>query len=154
MNTATASAELLERRILDMFQSEWIKSGRTAPLATIAIVDGAPQEQYLYPAFLLFQRLFQRGGIMAIICDPSQLEWRAGVLWFEDKRLDLAYNRLTDFLLAGEENTALRTAYLENAVVLTPIRKATRCMPTSAIWRCRATPSNCRNGRYRGKCKN
>lgn len=103
-----------------MFQSEWIKSGRTAPLATVAIVDRAPQEQYLYPEFLLFQRLFQRGGIKAVICDPSQLEWRAGALWFEDKRIDLVYNRLTDFMLAGEENTALRTAYLENAVVLTP----------------------------------
>ena len=44
-------------------------SGR--PLQRIAIVDEAPQSQFLYPEFRLFQRLFERAGIAAVIADPA-----------------------------------------------------------------------------------
>ena len=75
-------------------------SGRsTRPLASIAIVDVAPEEQYLYPEFLLFQQLFERHGLRAVIADPAALEWRDGVLWHGDLAIDLVYNRLTDFYL-------------------------------------------------------
>ena len=90
------------------------------PLASIAIVDVAPEEQYLYPEFLLFQQLFERHGLRAVITDPAALEWRSGVLWHGDLAIDLVYNRLTDFYLEQPGSAVLREAYLQQAVVLTP----------------------------------
>jgi hypothetical protein len=120
MAVAAASAAILEKSILNMFLSEWELSGRSRLLQTIAIVDTAPQQQYLYPEFLLFQRLFERHGLRAVIADPSELMLRDGVLWHGDFAVDLVYNRLTDFMLESPASEALRAAYLEHAVVLTP----------------------------------
>lgn len=118
--STAATAATLEKHIVDMFQAEWKLSGRDRPLRTIAIVDQAPEQQYLYPEFLLFQQLFQRHGLVAVIVDPAQLRWQDGRLWHDDCAIDLVYNRLTDFMLAEQENAALRAAYLAHAVVLTP----------------------------------
>ncbi len=109
-----------EDAIVAMFRSEWHASGRTRPLRRIAIVDDAPREQYLYPEFLLFQRLFERHGIEAVIADPSALAWRGGRLWHGEEPIDLVYNRLTDFALESGGNAPLREAYLAGAIVLTP----------------------------------
>lgn len=62
-----------EQRLVDMFRREWRLAGHSRPLASIAIVDEAPQQQYLYPEFLLFRQLFERHGLQAIIVDPSEL---------------------------------------------------------------------------------
>ena len=117
---AAASAAILEKNIVDMFHAEWKLSGRIHPLKTIAIVDTQPQQQYLYPEFLLFQRLFERHGLRAVISDPSELKLQDGVLWHGDITVDLVYNRLTDFMLESPASEALRAAYLEHAIVLTP----------------------------------
>jgi hypothetical protein len=118
--STSATAAALEKNIVDMFLAEWRLSGRERPLRTIAIVDEAPQQQYLYPEFLMFQQLFQRHGLLAVIADPSELQWRDGVLWHGDHAIDLVYNRLTDFLLESAACAAIRSAYLDHAVVLTP----------------------------------
>lgn len=118
------TVETLEKRIVNMFLNEWRLSGKLRakekPLRTIAIVDETPEQQFLYPEFLLFQQLFQRHGMQAIISDPADLQWRDGVLWHDDVAIDLVYNRLTDFLLDAPGSAALRAAYLAHAVVLTP----------------------------------
>ena len=106
------------------FRSEWRKQGHSTPLQSIAIVDAKPLEQYLYPEFVLFQRLFMRHGIAAIIAAPEQLEIRAGGLWFGEQRIDLVYNRLTDFDLSTPGSHALRNAYLSGDVVVTPNSRA------------------------------
>lgn len=103
-----------------MFRTEWQLSGRQGPLRTVAIVDVAPREQYLYAEFLLFQSLFERHGVQAVIADPSVLKLRDGILWHGKTPIDLVYNRLTDFTLEAPENEVLRAAYLAHAVVLTP----------------------------------
>lgn len=119
-----ATAQRFENEIVAMFRQEWalaqtiLEPGRA--LRTIAIVDEAPQQQYLYPEFLLFQQLFEQQGIHALIAAPDQLQWREGSLWLDDVRIDLVYNRLTDFYLERPSCAALRTAYLQDAVVLTP----------------------------------
>ncbi len=110
----------LEDRISEMFHNEWTLSARTRPLRTIAIVDDMPEAQYLYPEFLMFRELFQRHGLQAVITDPSALTMRDGVLWHGEAPIDMVYNRLTDFMLEAPASAALRAAYLENAVVLTP----------------------------------
>ncbi len=126
-----ASVVGFEQQIVEMFRHEWKLAGQMADVAagqsastrqlvSIAIVDVAPQDQYLYPEFLLFQQLFERHGLRAVIADPAALEWRDGVLWHGDLAIDLVYNRLTDFYLEQPESSALREAYLQHAVVLTP----------------------------------
>lgn len=133
-----AKVQQFEQDIVDMFRHEWQlaqsaqeqaqqeaqPASRSAhssrPLQSIAIVDDAPEAQYLYPEFLLFQQLFQRHGIDAVIAAPEALHWRDGGLWCDDKRIDLVYNRLTDFYLDDAKSHVLRSAYLADAVVLTP----------------------------------
>jgi hypothetical protein len=118
--TAAIASRTLENDIVDMFLAEWRLSNRNRPLQTIAIVDAAPEEQYLYPEFLLFKQLFERHGLHAVIADPSELALRDGVLWHHDTAIDLVYNRLTDFMLELPASAALRAAYIAQAVVLTP----------------------------------
>lgn len=115
-----ASVAAFEQRLVNMFRHEWRLAGKVRPLASIAIVDEAPEQQYLYPEFLLFQRLFERHGLRAVIADPAALQWRDGVLWHGDLAIDLVYNRLTDFYLEHPASAALREAWLEQGVVLTP----------------------------------
>jgi hypothetical protein len=103
-----------------MFRREWELAGHDRPLRSVAIVDEAPAGQYLYPEFLLFQRLFRRHGLHAVIADPSEFSLRDGVLWHGDLAIDLVYNRLTDFSLATPASAVLRDAYLAHAAVLTP----------------------------------
>lgn len=118
------TADALEARFVAMFRREWSLGGRTRPLRSIAIVDEAPAQQYLYPEFLLFQQLFQRAGLTAVIADPRELSLRGGVLWHGELAVDLVYNRLTDFALEAPASAALREAYLQHAAVLTPHPRA------------------------------
>ncbi|HTZ00312.1 MAG TPA: hypothetical protein VMB75_10770 [Rhodocyclaceae bacterium] len=104
--------EAAQAAFVDMFRAEC-----GGPLGALAIVDEAPAAQYLYPEFLLFRQLFERHGIRAVICGPEDLALCHGGLWFEETRLDLVYNRLTDFALAAPACAALRQAYLDGAAV-------------------------------------
>lgn len=115
-----ASVAAFENRIVEMFRNEWRRSGRSQPLRTLAIVDESPEQQYLYPEFLLFQQLFARHGLHTVIASPAALEWRDGSLWHQDLVIDLVYNRLTDFYLEQADSAPLREAYLQHAVVMTP----------------------------------
>ena len=117
---ATASAMALEEDIVDMFQAEWRLSEHSGKLETIAIVDAEPQQQYLYPEFLLFQQLLKRHDIQAVIAAPEELHIRNGKLTYDGKDIDLVYNRLTDFMLEFPASAALKAAYLENLAVVTP----------------------------------
>ncbi len=112
----------LEDVFFDMFMNEWRMRRGDKPLERIAIVDEECASQFLYPEFCLFKKLFERHGIAASIVDASDLELRNGKLHFENKRIDLVYNRLTDF--SFELNDALRQAYLEDAAVITPHPRA------------------------------
>jgi hypothetical protein len=114
----------LEQRLVEMFRGEWRRQRGTAPLSSIAIVDDDPRNQYLYPEFLLFQRLFERNGIEAVIADPRELHQRDGALWAGERRIDLVYNRLTDFSLDQPGSCVLRRAWLERAAVVTPHPRA------------------------------
>jgi hypothetical protein len=120
MAPTLASVEAFEQSIVDMFRHEWALCGHTRPLTSIAIVDDQPEVQYLYPEFLLFKKLFERHGLHAVISDPGALERRDGKLWLGDLPIDLVYNRLTDFYLEQPTSAALRAAYVDQEVVLTP----------------------------------
>jgi len=115
-----ASVTTFEQRLVDMFRREWRLAGHARPLASIAIVDEAPQQQYLYPEFLLFRQLLERHGLQAVIADPSELACRHGRLWHGELAIDVVYNRVTDFYLDLPANAVLRQAWQEQAAVLTP----------------------------------
>jgi hypothetical protein len=119
-----SDVDAFEERIVRMFVREWALAGRTRPLTSIAIVDEAPEEQYLYPEFLLFERLFVQHGLRTVIVGPTDLQWHHGVLWAGELAIDLVYNRLTDFYLEESGSATLREAYLQNGVILTPNPRA------------------------------
>ena len=120
LRSPSGTAADFEAAMVAMFRREWALSGHGRPLHSIAIVDEAPEEQYLYPEFLLFQQLFRRHGLQAVIAAPAELAWRDGALWHGELAIDLVYSRLTDFYLDAPASAALRTAYLQRAVVVTP----------------------------------
>lgn len=105
---------------MSSFQSEWRRQGRVGPLRSIAIVDQSPPRQYLYPEFVLFQRLFEAHGITAFIAAPEDLSHRDNALLCGERHIDLVYNRLTDFYFELPESKMLRAAYLAGEVVVTP----------------------------------
>jgi len=105
---------------ITMFETEWRLQGRTGRPRTIAIVDDAPEAQYLYPEFLLAQRLLEANGIVAQITDPTELVYDGSSLFYRGQTIDLVYNRLVDFDLSQPKHDALRRAYEDGAVVLTP----------------------------------
>lgn len=110
--------EALMQDFLAMFRAEWRRVRGDPPLTSLAILDEQPQAQYLHPEFLLAQRQFERAGIKACIADPQDLETRAEGLFLGNQRVDLLYNRLTDFDLA--RYPAVRSAWQQGRVVLTP----------------------------------
>ncbi|MFZ1547344.1 MAG: hypothetical protein WAT12_09620 [Candidatus Nitrotoga sp.] len=113
-----AAIDNLEQVFLDMFRNEWCLERGDAPLQTIAIVDKQPCEQYFYPEFVLMQQVFERAGIAAFIADPAELEARTDGLYIHERKIDLIYNRLTDFSL--QQHSAISAVYQRNQVVLTP----------------------------------
>jgi thioredoxin type arsenate reductase len=115
-----AGIAALEQRIVGMFREEWRLAGAPRALEHIVVVDAAPEQQYLYPEFLLFQRLFQDHGLRAGIADPSELQLRDGALWHAGDRVDIVYNRLTDFMLEQPQNAVLQAACLAGAALITP----------------------------------
>lgn len=120
LGPSAAGVEAFERAIVEMFHSEWRLGGSDRPLRTIAIVDEDPAGQYLYPEFLLFQRLFERHGLQAVVVDPKALTLHGDRLRAGELAIDLVYNRLTDFYLEAPASQALRTAYERGSVVVTP----------------------------------
>ena len=110
----------LRDEFVAMFREEWRLERGAVPLRRIAIVDENPAEQFLAPEFTLFRELFEEHGIAAFVCDPTELHFDGEALRHAGQPVDLIYNRLTDFALDATENSAIRTAFEQGKVVLTP----------------------------------
>ena len=108
----------LEQVFIEMFRNEWRLQHGDAPLKSVAIVDEHPEAQYLLPEFQLAKTMLERAGIAAYIADPADLEARSDGLYCGGVRIDLIYNRLTDFDL--QQYPQLRSAWEKQQVVLTP----------------------------------
>ncbi len=124
MTTEPVAVDALEQTFVSMFLAEWRLARGVQKLRRIAIVDENPQEQYLYPEFILFEQMFQRHGVEAIIADPGEVRLKDGILWHGEDPVDFIYNRLTDFMLEKPTHVTLREAYLNGAVVLSPHPRA------------------------------
>lgn len=114
----------LEDTFFEMFVNEWRRQRGAQPLATLAIVDDAPDQQYLAPEFALFREMFRQRGVQADVVDGAALACHDGRLWHAGAPIDMVYNRLTDFDLSEPRHVALRSAYEAAQVVLTPHPRA------------------------------
>ena len=117
---APMEADAIEEALFEVFITEWRLQCKDAPLMSVAIVDEAPEQQYLYPEFLLYRHLFSRHGIEVTICDPRELARKDARLWHGSLPIDFVYNRLTDFALEQPAQTELKLAYLAREVVVSP----------------------------------
>ncbi|MFN4147932.1 MAG: hypothetical protein ACK4E4_00085 [Rhodocyclaceae bacterium] len=110
--------------VLETFVAMFRNECAPRELRTVAIVDEAPKTQYLYPEMVGFRLLFADQGIQAVICAPEELMICHGGLWYAEgevhTRIDLVYNRLTDFTLDMPSSAALRLAWLHEETVVTP----------------------------------
>jgi hypothetical protein len=117
---APSLAESFDGAVVAMFEREWrLQRGGGRP-GRIAIVDDAPEQQYLYPEFVLARDLLARAGFEVVIADARALRYEDGALRYGGEVVDLVYNRLVDFTLNETAHAALREAYRADAVVLTP----------------------------------
>lgn len=117
-------SDAVEQALFDVFTTEWRLQRGEAALTSVAIVDQAPGQQYLYPEFLLYREFFRRRGIHAVVCDPGELSRKEGRIWHDGKPIDFVYNRLTDFALDEPAHALLRHAYLAGEVVVSPHPRA------------------------------
>ncbi len=92
--------------------------------ARLAIVDVAPEEQFLYREFELYATAFQEQGLDCVIHAPGDLALDASGLHDALGPIEAVYNRLTDFSLQHPANAALAQAYLLGKVALSPHPRA------------------------------
>ena len=107
-----------EKKIAEMFMAEWAASGQVRKPGLIAIVDDAPKQQFLYPEFLLAAKLLSDNGMETVVAAPEELTAAEDGLYFGGRRVDLIYNRLTDFDLS--RHSVIRSAWASGEVVVTP----------------------------------
>ena len=117
---AVVSPDGMDEFMVNMFKREWAGTGNISPLQTVAIIDENPSEQYLYPELLMAKELLERHSIKTVIADPSELEYANRGLYAGAVKIDLIYNRLTDFGLGEAGNTPIRKAYKAGDIVLSP----------------------------------
>jgi len=120
----SAEPAAAKEAFVDMFRNEWRLRAPGRDLRSVSIIDDAPLEQPMYPEFVLFQRLFERAGIEALVADPRECAVKDGALWIDGAKIDLVYNRVCDFYLESPEHEALRAAYASGAAVVTPHPRA------------------------------
>ena len=118
LSGTSLAMDKLAEVFIQMFQYEWALQRGQAPLRTIAIVDVSPVSQYFYPEFILARKLFESAGIKAFTADPGEFEIKQDGLYLLGQKIDLIYNRLTDFSL--QQFPALLAAYQQDQVVMTP----------------------------------
>ena len=112
--------DAMEERLLGTFARELDAHRPGAVLSRLAIAEDRPGEQPLRAEFELFRALFERHGTQARVCDVVELERLPGGLALAGQRLDLVYLRDTDWRFEAPRSRALRSAYLEDAVCVTP----------------------------------
>ena len=120
MRSPVEESKLFEDRLLDMFLNEFNLEHPGRSLKTIAIVDENPEEQFLYPEFCLFRSMFESAGIQVFIAGPSELSYDDSQILYGNTKIDLIYNRHTDFYLEAPNLEHIRSAYLKQHVVLSP----------------------------------
>ncbi|MFN4162942.1 MAG: hypothetical protein ACK4GK_00095 [Ferrovibrio sp.] len=126
-----------EDRLVAMLRAEWALARPEQSLRRVAIVDDAPESQFLRDEFTLAAVALRRRGIDCLLLDPADLDFHDGALRHRGTAIDFVYNRLTRFSLEGEAERALALAYCHNAVVISPnphIHAIWACKRNLSVW--------------------
>ena len=116
---ADAFAPLAQLR--STFEEELRLWGRGQTPPTIAITDEDILQQKMYAEFVMYRDWFRAAGWKADFCEGRDFTYTAGKLATSHfSRVDLVYNRLTDFYLENPQFAALRQAHVEQAACITP----------------------------------
>jgi hypothetical protein len=121
-------SEDFPRAIIDTFKNEYQLSapGRgkaevpARELKRVVIVDEKPEQQRLYVEFEAYRELFAREGYEVDIADSGELEFKDGELSVRGKRVDLVYNRDTDFYFEAPSGAALKQAMQAQVACISP----------------------------------
>ncbi|MBF0133198.1 MAG: hypothetical protein HQL75_11500 [Magnetococcales bacterium] len=109
-------------QIMDSFNEEMrlFSNGQKKQPECVIILDEEPEKQFLYNEMQQFVALFAQRGIYAAIAAPDALELRANTLFYQDKPVDMIYNRHCDFYLESQPMAHIRTAWLNRTLCLSP----------------------------------
>jgi hypothetical protein len=118
-DNAQARQKLIDD-FLNAIKNEWSLFSSSQPLPVIAIVDDDVATQPFFPEMQFFAKVLTEAGYEACTCSPEELFFSADGLTFNGKKIDLIYNRLTDFRLTEARHKSIRNAVLSGQVALTP----------------------------------
>lgn len=114
------TVESARAALIQSFAEDYAAARSGSSLTHLAIVDQEPQRQALFPEFLVYADWFRAHGWTVEILDPSALTLRDDGVHGAEGRIELIYNRLTDFGLEWPSHAVLAAAHREDRVVLTP----------------------------------
>lgn len=118
--SSSSIERVIDDALYQIFFDEWKLARPSQQLKTVAIVDENIKQQYLYPDMLLAAKLLTNKGVDAFVCDSKDLRYAGEAVFYQDKKIDMVYNRHTDFMLDGDANKHLRGAYENDQIVLSP----------------------------------
>lgn len=111
------------RKLVRMFADEY-RAYAHDPQARpklVAIIDENPEEQFNHTEMQVFASvLTAEWQVPAIVVDPSGLTSDDNRLFYQDRMIDMVYNRHCDFYLETPEMQAIKAAYLQHKVCLSP----------------------------------
>ncbi len=118
-----ASVAAFEQRLVDMFRHEW-RLARSRPTTGRWPASPSstkhPSSSTSTPSSCCSSNCSSATACARSSPTRRRCEWRDGRLWHGELAIDLVYNRLTDFYLEQPASAALREAYEQQGVVLTP----------------------------------
>jgi hypothetical protein len=120
-NTKVQGISDFEEKIVRMFKDEFSKkSGQKTGLKTVAIMDENIQEQFLYPEILICKEILEKDNIQTFVVDSKDVEIKNKIAYYNDVKIDLIYNRNTDFYFKKEENKKFLEVLESSQTVISP----------------------------------
>jgi len=101
----------LTLRLLHMFDQDW---------QHIAIMDEDIQQQYMLPEMKAYAALLEKDGRKVSLVSPEELILTDDGLLIDDAKVDMIYNRHTDFYLQSQAMQHIRKAFMAEQVALNP----------------------------------
>jgi len=101
----------LPARLLSMFPASW---------QSIAIMDEAVDDQYMYPEMQAYAALLRQDGRQVCLVSPEDIREADDGLYVGTQRLDGIYNRHCDFYLESDAMAHIRRALMSGLVRLNP----------------------------------
>lgn len=102
------------------FLEEVRLAGIGAPAPSVAITDEDVRQQKMYSEFLMYRDWFRQMGWPAEFCDDKDFTFNGGLKDPSGRKIDLVYNRTTDFYLEESHSASLLEAYRTGAACVTP----------------------------------